>query len=488
MPKKIASPPMDAWGELDGLGNSYTVQPTAPVAAVVGVPASATKSRPPPPREGRGRGSKRSRRAPLAAEPPAAAASVVAVDRGYKGDAALDKMVAVASTKPGHRYKPRSWELCAHARGCKELKAVREEVSSLQEDVHAFTMVLTAMGGARAELKTLCGDGPRPRLVPEQAAIMDMHAASMAPVRGVGKDAARAQQSRAAIKIAKVAAAVQKQYVEKLMRLPRASVGAASGSAVAAPPAQGDAGADESYSAFMYTCQFDSTSQRLRAMTGSAPGRRESSAHHLSHVMMQHGGVTCRIFDRNGVETAFEDEPVLIPAVVIEGTCDANCLISMVLRGCPIPFENSARLDELRRRFDFMLFSVTTDRASTNRNALQYLWAVAALKDGPALSLHWEPCNAHGVALAKGRWLLARLTAAGLNSFSRWTRDSENFRLLRETLAKAVRKNELVIRRMARPDWHVEAANRIIFSLFAGDTDFLYKVNSKGNLIFSLLR
>ena len=143
-------------------------------------------------------------------------------------------------------------------------------------------------------------------------------------------------------------------------------------------------------------------------------------------------------------------------------------IAEVALRGLPFNLLDRGAMESLVAASDAFLLAFGTDRGSSNFTACRFLWDVIE-HTLPRSVLPWvEPCAAHGVAITKTHARASRQVAAGIISFTRWTRASRTLDTLYDEVARQVSTN-LVVPRTPRPQEESLRAAALLTGLYGGD-------------------
>ena len=108
---------------------------------------------------------------------------------------------------------------------------------------------------------------------------------------------------------------------------------------------------------------------------------------------------------------------------------------------------------------------------------MQVIFRTIELNSPVTVAAHHEPCGSHGAALVKGRSLIGKERAAGLNSLGRIMRDQNFAKDVGRACDECIRGFKLYRPAESRPKWHKKWADDIIAHVYGeeGDQDFLWR-------------
>ena len=197
------------------------------------------------------------------------------------------------------------------------------------------------------------------------------------------------------------------------------------------------------HGAFMYASQFDSTSQRIRAVsTRRANMAKLRYAQTLEHILMQ-GGFVVSVRFKGAAVTAVSKAPYLVGACVLQGH-NTNDLLEAVLPRMPLPLEELWTMRSLVAGVGGMMnIQFCLDRASVNFRACRYIWKLA--QDWMGVIMFHEPCNAHGIPLSNSRSSYGKTSGVALCSLSKIFRDAGSLEQLTDALMAEVGDERIIV-------------------------------------------
>ena len=219
----------------------------------------------------------------------------------------------------------------------------------------------------------------------------------------------------------------------------------------------------------MFACQWDETSQRFKAMlkdTGTAGDRQTTTG--LLHQVMVFSGIVADVGVRGD---GLQVEPWLARPMVVDST-SANHLLQAVLRSLPFDISDRACMERISVACDVMLFTITTDRASSN--AVVGAWLAQQVDKLPRHFLPWcEFCIAHGCALAQGRSAIYKKLSSALLSLTHWLRHHRNLEALSAEIRIAI-AGDCAVRREPCPAEFLSRGQGVVSWLHRGDSSALW--------------
>ena len=140
---------------------------------------------------------------------------VVALDGGaqLEAEAGLDELVALATAgdlaarRAGSKYKASSWELVAHARSCKRMKAITQAMAKAKAQAASSVALLGMVQAEFPSVAHALGFKSQVGVMDEQRVVVVLRLASSAPARGEGP--IRLMQARAVSLVARAAIEMQ---------------------------------------------------------------------------------------------------------------------------------------------------------------------------------------------------------------------------------------------------------------------------------------
>lgn len=223
----------------------------------------------------------------------------------------------------------------------------------------------------------------------------------------------------------------------------------------------------------MFSVQWDETAQRFRASrpetVGGKPTAKTTGAPLAAQVMVISG----RMLGINMLGDGVSDDPYFASTLVVAET-SANILAEGLIRSLPFAFEDPEAMQALAFRSEFVVFSMTVDRASSNLTVAR--WAASTCVGLPSNILPWcEFCGAHGVALVKTKAPMVKDLAVALCSFTHWMRYARNVDVLSTEVRHQI-SARLQIRREPCTEEFRAPGMRLIRLLYGGtDTSALWR-------------
>lgn len=378
----------------------------------------------------------------------------------------------------GERLRQRDWQLTEHARACKALKMARSCVQAAQSQKEELKTMLTFLSHSNLTTSPCARQLHGPALM-----ILKMHAAASPTVKG--KDRARAfrTQNTCACQLRSFAEMLQRHAVSNLI-LHASSMSWPEVRQQQLPPeipANTELAAHAVVS--MFDGQWDTTSQRLRALTtkrGKTPRGQT-----FQHVMMQSGKILNARFaitSPDSVPPLVQSEPYIVGGIIMEGTATDEVLAA-VIPSMPVHIERQRQMLDIACNCDALILHWCLDRAMTNYTSSRYIWTCISKLQAKNIYPSMEPCGAHSTALVKSKSTHGKTSAITLNSLARLTRDGSTMQGLSDAIAVSIETAGITVSRSARPQWHSDWAGDVVRLLFGEDLHRMHRVKKSGGSV-----